>query len=744
VADEIKIFIGADTSGVEEGLGKIKTESEKLERSLANLTKISSVAFALLTTEAVFALKAFEEQDKATRQLNTSLQNQGIFSKSLSDDYVKMAGNLQALTGVGDEAIIKGQGILQSFIGQQKQTEQLNQSVLDLAAGLGVDTTQAYELVGKSIGTSTNALGRYGIQLDDSMSQQEKMNKIIEISNARFSGQAAAANQGLGGILGMKNAFGDIQEEIGARLAPVVGSLIKLMTNLFMIIKDNKGLMDLVVGLGIAAAAVTGLIITLFGGATAFLAFKNSAMIAQIAALAFGTGVKAAISATGIGLLIILATDLVLNWQTRLTQLQALFFAFSNQIAPLMSALGGILTGAFTLNISQIKENWNNLKAVLSKGADDYKQELDRIKSAQEDTLGPPQNESLKKAADQRNKDQSDRDAQMRESKTLHYEAMRLDREEHSGVLIQLVQQESDLLKQISEEQNIKEREALQLKYDEVRAMRVEQEVLDNEQRTVFQDELLAQNEEFQALSEEQKAAFLEQNQGQLSVQIETEKSTKQKAVLASLKEDIARRNQFLKDEEKFGTAYAIINSVMHSAVFTGSKQAFGELAALTQSSNSTLKGIGKVAAIANIIIKTAESAMNIYNGFSTIPFVGPALGIAGAAAAVAFGTEQVQKVNSAAAGGIMTGGTPGRDSIPAMLMPGELVVPTRNFNDVVNAVASRQNVANAQGGDNQSFDNTGGSSNVSLIVGFDGPEAQQVITLRQNESKSLGTYRGF
>ena len=80
---------------------------------------------------------------------------------------------------------------------------------------------------------------------------------------------------------------------------------------------------------------------------------------------------------------------------------------------------------------------------------------------------------------------------------------------------------------------------------------------------------------------------------------------------------------------------------------------------------------------------------MNIYAGFSTIPIIGPALGIAGAAAAIAFGGEQAGKILTARDGGIMTGGIPGIDSIPTLTAPGELVAPEKNFDEVVNAVAT-------------------------------------------------------
>ncbi len=174
---------------------------------------------------------------------------------------------------------------------------------------------------------------------------------------------------------------------------------------------------------------------------------------------------------------------------------------------------------------------------------------------------------------------------------------------------------------------------------------------------------------------------------------------------------------------------------MMHSEVYQGTRSAVNEMLQFQQSSNNTLKAIGKAAAVADIIMKTATSVMNIYNGFSMIPIIGPALGVAGAAAAIAFGGEQLGKVMSAAQGGLITGGRAGFDSVPAMLMPGELVVPTKNYEEVVSAVAS------SRGGDRgESSDNSGGGSVSEIILTLKGEliefvEAQLIERRRTGQS---------
>lgn len=242
--------------------------------------------------------------------------------------------------------------------------------------------------------------------------------------------------------------------------------------------------------------------------------------------------------------------------------------------------------------------------------------------------------------------------------------------------------------------------------------------------------ELLAQDAEFQALSDEQKAEFVALNREKLVQDLEIDREIRNRAIVERLANERKANQQYLKDRMKFGKAYAEINRIINMEAVQGAANAGQELIKLQRSNNSTLKGIGKAFAIADITMKTAQSAMNIYNGFSTIPIVGQALGIAGAAAAVAFGAEQIGQVQGANKGGLMVGGIQGIDSIPAMLTPGELVAPAQNFDEVVNAVADRRNAQSEGGGA------LGGA--MEVIIGFR-DDAFEIIEERLLERRATG-----
>jgi hypothetical protein len=86
----------------------------------------------------------------------------------------------------------------------------------------------------------------------------------------------------------------------------------------------------------------------------------------------------------------------------------------------------------------------------------------------------------------------------------------------------------------------------------------------------------------------------------------------------------------------------------------------FGDLAQLQRSESSKMAKVGKAAAIAQAIINTYQSATAAYASLAGIPYVGPALGVAAAAAAIAAGMANVQAIRKQPVGGYMVGGYTG------------------------------------------------------------------------------------
>lgn len=165
------------------------------------------------------AVEAFRTQERAILQLDQTLQNTGVYTYEYSKSIQRLASEIQSYSNYGDEAIIKAQALGQAYIGNTKITKDLTKAVVDFASATGMDLEQAFTLVGKSIGSQTNALGRYGIELKKGMTDAEKMDAIQRQLAQRYEGTAAKMADS---SVQLKNAIGDLSEQFGKALDPAV------------------------------------------------------------------------------------------------------------------------------------------------------------------------------------------------------------------------------------------------------------------------------------------------------------------------------------------------------------------------------------------------------------------------------------------------------------------------------------------------------------------------------------------
>jgi len=435
------------------------------------------------------------------------------------------------------------------------------------------------------------------------------------------------------------------------------------------------------------------------------------------------------------------------------------------------------LAGAFSFDPSQIKAGFDELKSALNTSINEISQDFKKISAGEEVSFLPSVEEtkaqgeknteavvratkqssegqlqaleeSKKARIKQEKEEEKERKAlaeQRRKESLASFQAetqlLELENQGASERLIEFKRREVDLLKQIEDTGNKERLAALGTQLQTVQTEKEAFQELEAERRLILQEEILLENEEFQALTFEQQQEFIEQNQEQLLQQINTKDQIKKTSDLNEVKKDIKRRDQFIKDERQFGTFVAQFKRRQNSQNFNSQRQAFNDLSALQQSENSKLKTIGKAAAIVNITLSTAEGAINAYAAFSKIPIVGPALGIAAAAALIAFGGEQVAKVGSAQQGALVEGS--GRtDSVPFMLAPGELVAPRQNFDEVIETVGRQRlqnDLAEQDPLENATTSTPEDADPTEIIISFDGEEAESMITARQNENKLLG-----
>ncbi len=209
----------------EKGAKKAEKNVKGLTKSLGGLkSQAMMAAGAFLGGGALIAgikgaVDAFGEQELAEKKLEASL---GRTSQALLDQ----AAALQQVSNFGDETIISAQALIAAFVDDEEQIKKATQATLDLAAAKGMDLNAAADLVSKTLGSSTNAMSRYGIEVEGAVGSTERLDSLTGNIADKFGGQAFAQSETLtGSIKGMQDAAGDTAEAIGELLAPAIDKI---------------------------------------------------------------------------------------------------------------------------------------------------------------------------------------------------------------------------------------------------------------------------------------------------------------------------------------------------------------------------------------------------------------------------------------------------------------------------------------------------------------------------------------
>ena len=272
---------GADLSGFERAMKKAQKNLKKFGKNVTkagqNLSR--NLTLPILALGAA-SIKAFDEQAKAEQKLLTSLKGREDIQQRL----ITQAKELQKTTLFGDEATIAAQSMLAMMGLTEEEVVKLIPLIQDFATAKGMDLVTAADLVAKSMGSSTNALSRYGIEITGAVGSSERLDTAVNQLTEKFEGQAeAAAKVGAGPLIQIGNQLGDIAEELGQRLMPYVTKFVDYLKTL---ISKFDGLTesqkDNIVKWGLILAAV-GPVLIIIGK----LAIGISALIPLLTSIGF-------------------------------------------------------------------------------------------------------------------------------------------------------------------------------------------------------------------------------------------------------------------------------------------------------------------------------------------------------------------------------------------------------------------------------------------------------------------------
>lgn len=254
-------------------------------------------AYGVISQAFATHLQAYQEQEDALIKLTTALRQSNQLSEENVKSLTDYATKLQETTVYGDELT---ESVMAQLIAMGLNVDQTKQATLqaaNLATVMGVDLKTAARAMADLFNGNIGMMGRYIKGLDESVVKSRDLDKIIAMLNERIGGQAVAmGNTATGQIVKMNNAVGDLKENAGKLLSDALTPVIKAFA-------------DIVGNLNKLSPELSGAIGIVGSVTTAFITLRVTGILPAIKSIElFGialTGLKATLVKTGIGALIV-------------------------------------------------------------------------------------------------------------------------------------------------------------------------------------------------------------------------------------------------------------------------------------------------------------------------------------------------------------------------------------------------------------------------------------------------------
>jgi len=226
---QMVVKIVAESKEFEKGVDDAKKKFDDFGASAEKIGgKLSkTVTLPLVALGAAF-VKMADDAATAEANLANAIRQTGNSATVNIENLKKLANQMQSLTRFEDDAVISALGLTEQLTGiSEDGLKQVTPAMLDFAQSMGLDLQSAASAIGKTIGTDTNALARYGIEVDASATKQQKLAQVVDQLNKKFGGAAEAAGKtGAGALVRLKNEAGNLAEDFGTLLFPAINNIV--------------------------------------------------------------------------------------------------------------------------------------------------------------------------------------------------------------------------------------------------------------------------------------------------------------------------------------------------------------------------------------------------------------------------------------------------------------------------------------------------------------------------------------
>jgi hypothetical protein len=243
----LKLSLLADVNKFLDGMDKADKGTKTFKNKVGGYSKALAKSFALVGAAAgamaikigIDAVNAAAEDELSQKKLATALRNTTKATDSqiaASEQYIKTT---QLRYGVSDVKLRASLANLARATGKTTEAVKLNNLAIDISAATGRDLEGVSLALGKAYGGNFTALKKLGIPLDENIVKTKDFNGLTKQLTDTFGGSAQANTQTFSGQLAiLKQYFGEIQEDIGAKLIP---KLKLLLENVVLVAKGFSG-----------------------------------------------------------------------------------------------------------------------------------------------------------------------------------------------------------------------------------------------------------------------------------------------------------------------------------------------------------------------------------------------------------------------------------------------------------------------------------------------------------------------
>ncbi len=234
----------ADTTAFERGTSRARQsmratqqQTLSLQRSVVRLAA-AYIGVRGLTRAISSVTRAGMEQEAAERRLAAALSSTEDATEGNIAAFKRYAAELQKQTIYGDEQILQQIAYAKNLGVTTDKLDEAAVAAVGLAAKYKLDLQAAMMLVGRASQGQTQMLTRYGIVLDETLSDEEKFNALLKIGAENFHLARAETDTAAGSMEQLSNAWGDTKEAIADVFLPSMKTAFETLT---VWLEQNQG-----------------------------------------------------------------------------------------------------------------------------------------------------------------------------------------------------------------------------------------------------------------------------------------------------------------------------------------------------------------------------------------------------------------------------------------------------------------------------------------------------------------------